>query len=117
MSVLMRREHTLIIEPGSDISKIQIINFILLPNSKKHFEGPPLQLEELVKQQVETDIIFQLRSVPNQDNLRLHHCSSLGLKSTVKIAVHFSIVKIIVYIQLYLIYLLNMRITGYRPVP
>ncbi|CAL6014806.1 polysaccharide_lyase 8 family protein [Hexamita inflata] len=44
MSVLMRRENTLIIEPGSDISKIQIINFILLPNSKKHFEGPPLQL-------------------------------------------------------------------------
>ncbi|CAL6102429.1 Hypothetical_protein [Hexamita inflata] len=43
MSVLMRRENTLIIEPGSDISKIQIINFILLPNSKKHFEGPPLQ--------------------------------------------------------------------------
>ncbi|CAL6062878.1 Myb-like_DNA-binding domain-containing protein [Hexamita inflata] len=42
MSVLMRRENTLIIEPGSDISKIQIINFILLPNSKKHFEGPPL---------------------------------------------------------------------------
>ncbi|CAL5988882.1 Hypothetical_protein [Hexamita inflata] len=45
MSVLMRRENTLIIEPGSDISKIQIINFILLPNSKKHFEGPPLQLK------------------------------------------------------------------------
>ncbi|CAL6107618.1 Conserved_hypothetical protein [Hexamita inflata] len=44
MSVLMRRENTLIIEPGSDISKIQIINFILLPNSKKHFEGPPLQV-------------------------------------------------------------------------
>ncbi|CAL6025508.1 Hypothetical_protein [Hexamita inflata] len=44
MSVLMRRENTLIIEPGSDISKIQIINFILLPNSKKHFEGPPLYL-------------------------------------------------------------------------
>ncbi|CAL6082501.1 Conserved_hypothetical protein [Hexamita inflata] len=44
MSVLMRRENTLIIEPGSDISKIQIINFILLPNSKKHFEGPPLQM-------------------------------------------------------------------------
>ncbi|CAL6116299.1 Hypothetical_protein [Hexamita inflata] len=35
-------ETQLIIEPGSDISKIQIINFILLPNSKKHFEGPPL---------------------------------------------------------------------------
>ncbi|CAL6100319.1 Hypothetical_protein [Hexamita inflata] len=47
MSVLMRRENTLIIEPGSDISKIQIINFILLPNSKKHFEGPPLQLKAL----------------------------------------------------------------------
>ncbi|CAL6077234.1 Hypothetical_protein [Hexamita inflata] len=45
MSVLMRRENTLIIEPGSDISKIQIINFILLPNSKKHFEGPPLYLD------------------------------------------------------------------------
>ncbi|CAL5974608.1 Hypothetical_protein [Hexamita inflata] len=45
MSVLMRRENTLIIEPGSDISKIQIINFILLPNSKKHFEGPPLYTE------------------------------------------------------------------------
>ncbi|CAL6029408.1 Hypothetical_protein [Hexamita inflata] len=44
MSVLMRRENTLIIEPGSDISKIQIINFILLPNSKKHFEGPPLYI-------------------------------------------------------------------------
>ncbi|CAL5971522.1 Conserved_hypothetical protein [Hexamita inflata] len=35
-------ETQLIIEPDSDISKIQIINFILLPNSKKHFEGPPL---------------------------------------------------------------------------
>ncbi|CAL6057527.1 Hypothetical_protein [Hexamita inflata] len=46
MSVLMRRENTLIIEPGSDISKIQIINFILLPNSKKHFEGPPLYLQQ-----------------------------------------------------------------------
>ncbi|CAL6080492.1 Kinesin-7 [Hexamita inflata] len=46
MSVLMRRENTLIIEPGSDISKIQIINFILLPNSKKHFEGPPLQQDK-----------------------------------------------------------------------
>ncbi|CAL6048657.1 Hypothetical_protein [Hexamita inflata] len=49
MSVLMRRENTLIIEPGSDISKIQIINFILLPNSKKHFEGPPLQLFKYVE--------------------------------------------------------------------
>ncbi|CAL6002096.1 Hypothetical_protein [Hexamita inflata] len=48
MSVLMRRENTLIIEPGSDISKIQIINFILLPNSKKHFEGPPLYGFEFV---------------------------------------------------------------------
>ncbi|CAL6092998.1 Hypothetical_protein [Hexamita inflata] len=47
MSVLMRRENTLIIEPGSDISKIQIINFILLPNSKKHFEGPPLQFKSV----------------------------------------------------------------------
>ncbi|CAL6092871.1 Hypothetical_protein [Hexamita inflata] len=48
MSVLMRRENTLIIEPGSDISKIQIINFILLPNSKKHFEGPPLQEQKQI---------------------------------------------------------------------
>ncbi|CAL5988908.1 Hypothetical_protein [Hexamita inflata] len=49
MSVLMRRENTLIIEPGSDISKIQIINFILLPNSKKHFEGPPLYRDQTFK--------------------------------------------------------------------
>ncbi|CAL5991692.1 Hypothetical_protein [Hexamita inflata] len=41
-------ETQLIIEPDSDISKIQIINFILLPNSKKHFEGPPLYC--LIKQ-------------------------------------------------------------------
>ncbi|CAL5994372.1 Hypothetical_protein [Hexamita inflata] len=52
MSVLMRRENTLIIEPGSDISKIQIINFILLPNSKKHFEGPPLQ-EDIVQEMLD----------------------------------------------------------------
>ncbi|CAL5970098.1 Hypothetical_protein [Hexamita inflata] len=52
MSVLMRRENTLIIEPGSDISKIQIINFILLPNSKKHFEGPPLY-EQYVQSNLE----------------------------------------------------------------
>ncbi|CAL5988812.1 Hypothetical_protein [Hexamita inflata] len=51
MSVLMRRENTLIIEPGSDISKIQIINFILLPNSKKHFEGPPLYKSNLQEEQ------------------------------------------------------------------
>ncbi|CAL6042328.1 Hypothetical_protein [Hexamita inflata] len=50
MSVLMRRENTLIIEPGSDISKIQIINFILLPNSKKHFEGPPLYINNQIIQ-------------------------------------------------------------------
>ncbi|CAL6115901.1 Hypothetical_protein [Hexamita inflata] len=55
MSVLMRRENTLIIEPGSDISKIQIINFILLPNSKKHFEGPPLQLEYSYFRKMELD--------------------------------------------------------------
>ncbi|CAL6071582.1 Hypothetical_protein [Hexamita inflata] len=63
MSVLMRRENTLIIEPGSDISKIQIINFILLPNSKKHFEGPPLQTsDELQPKKVypHQEEIFQL---------------------------------------------------------
>ncbi|CAL5983601.1 Hypothetical_protein [Hexamita inflata] len=38
----------LIIESDSDISQIQIINFILLPNSKKHFEGPPLINESQV---------------------------------------------------------------------
>ncbi|CAL6086725.1 Emp24/gp25L/p24_family/GOLD domain-containing protein [Hexamita inflata] len=54
MSVLMRRENTLIIEPGSDISKIQIINFILLPNSKKHFEGPPLQ------QNISRDVFIEM---------------------------------------------------------
>ncbi|CAL6092990.1 Hypothetical_protein [Hexamita inflata] len=57
MSVLMRRENTLIIEPGSDISKIQIINFILLPNSKKHFEGPPLYKKQARILQKEQDAI------------------------------------------------------------
>ncbi|CAL6029743.1 Hypothetical_protein [Hexamita inflata] len=76
-----------------------------------------IQPQKLVKQQIETDTILQQRSVPNQDNQRLHHCSSLCLKSTVKIAVHFSIVKITVFIMLYLLQLLNMIITGYRPVP
>ncbi|CAL6021335.1 Hypothetical_protein [Hexamita inflata] len=57
MSVLMRRENTLIIEPGSDISKIQIINFILLPNSKKHFEGPPLYKTIIIQTKIINSII------------------------------------------------------------
>ncbi|CAL5991843.1 Hypothetical_protein [Hexamita inflata] len=59
MSVLMRRENTLIIEPGSDISKIQIINFILLPNSKKHFEGPPLYMNAMfLLQSINTSLLI-----------------------------------------------------------
>ncbi|CAL5990102.1 Annexin_11 [Hexamita inflata] len=67
MSVLMRRENTLIIEPGSDISKIQIINFILLPNSKKHFEGPPLYMRTKTTKSF-TDVIdseFTKKSLDN----------------------------------------------------
>ncbi|CAL6003428.1 Conserved_hypothetical protein [Hexamita inflata] len=76
MSVLMRRENTLIIEPGSDISKIQIINFILLPNSKKHFEGPPLYakpisiklLRSIFPQFTSTEqLIEHIQSVKNID--------------------------------------------------
>ncbi|CAL5989990.1 Hypothetical_protein [Hexamita inflata] len=65
MSVLMRRENTLIIEPGSDISKIQIINFILLPNSKKHFEGPPLQ--ELVYRLLPANLQSTMEKLVNLD--------------------------------------------------
>ncbi|CAL5982810.1 MORN_motif [Hexamita inflata] len=65
MSVLMRRENTLIIEPGSDISKIQIINFILLPNSKKHFEGPPLQI--LNKDQAQRYVELQKQEYDEND--------------------------------------------------
>ncbi|CAL6035346.1 Hypothetical_protein [Hexamita inflata] len=65
MSVLMRRENTLIIEPGSDISKIQIINFILLPNSKKHFEGPPLQ--QLIIQLASYTLLIQKAFKAHQD--------------------------------------------------
>ncbi|CAL6091260.1 Rab1a [Hexamita inflata] len=78
MSVLMRRENTLIIEPGSDISKIQIINFILLPNSKKHFEGPPLQqsyengqkwMRELKEQYGNIPSYFVANKAENESNI------------------------------------------------
>ncbi|CAL6098067.1 Hypothetical_protein [Hexamita inflata] len=66
MSVLMRRENTLIIEPGSDISKIQIINFILLPNSKKHFEGPPLYQVSTFNCSFELNLTKSLKQVLSQ---------------------------------------------------
>ncbi|CAL6058283.1 Conserved_hypothetical protein [Hexamita inflata] len=75
MSVLMRRENTLIIEPGSDISKIQIINFILLPNSKKHFEGPPLYLpegENFATEFLEEKIQAQLIDFKNKKSTNEH---------------------------------------------
>ncbi|CAL6002655.1 Hypothetical_protein [Hexamita inflata] len=81
MSVLMRRENTLIIEPGSDISKIQIINFILLPNSKKHFEGPPLQLktddvsqqDQVTKLQNDMRVLKQAYLNKDQEAKQLHN--------------------------------------------
>ncbi|CAL6012837.1 Hypothetical_protein [Hexamita inflata] len=77
MSVLMRRENTLIIEPGSDISKIQIINFILLPNSKKHFEGPPLQNKiinaDSLNHKYFSKYDFQNQKVPTTDELKFYN--------------------------------------------